>query len=879
MALQLDAALEYAARGWYIVPIHTPTSGSCSCNRQCGTNAGKHPRTMNGLKDATIEPQQILKWWSMWPDANVGIVTGAISDLVVLDIDNDGDQALDDLVDKNGALPATIESLTGGGGRHLLFAHPGGRVPCSSGKIGRGLDIRADGGYIVAPPSHHVSAADYRWELSSDPRSTELAVMPDWLAALIMIAPTAQTGAGQRAASVGINFPVSKAALQFTAFGAPMGQQRAAAVAAARSFLATGRQEDDVIDAIWRGFEQCEQNRNYPWTRSDAEQIVRDIASHNPTAPGPKLKIMPQMPPTMGEHLTDLGNAKRLVRRHVQDIRYCASWNQWLVWDGRKWHRDDTGEIYRLAKTTVLSIYEEAAQTLNDDERRELIRWARLSESQGHLMAMVELAATEPHIPVTADMLDSDPWLLNVLNGTMDLRTRAIKPYDRADNITKIAPVLFDSNAQAPLWDSFLSQIMGGNENLIGFLRRIVGYSLTGVVSEKAMPILYGTGDNGKTVFINTCLNLLGNDYADAAPRDLLVVKHNDEHPTVLADLMGKRFVATIETNMGRKLDEALVKQLTGRDRVKARRMRQDFFSFEPTWTIFYATNYKPTIGGTDKGIWSRVKIIPFNVSIPGPKQDKHLDDKLKLELSGILNWALDGCMEWQQIGLGEPLEIEETTANYRADMDLLGAFLSENCQMRSNDRVLKSELYARYVVWCKNGGERPESQRSFSGLVKDRGIAEKRGAHGKWLWLGVDFLPAAPLGNGIVSDEPAVTHVLQGDIGPHISCMNLPYRADNREVTQTCVTQQDYDNRKESTLENYKSFDDGRSVSSVIEHKDLTELDETYRNEITGDGGLAAVPVADLGVAQIDAEVYQALLRSGVSDAEARQKARVGMK
>jgi len=397
------------------------------------------------------------------------------------------------------------------------------------------------------------------------------------------------------------------------------------------------------------------------------------------------------------------------VARHGKDLRYCHPWAKWLVWDGIRWKEDDTAEVFRRAKDTVRAMYAEAADIEDDKRRQSFIEFVLKSESHFRLKAMLALAQSEPGIPVVPTELDKDPWLLNVKNGVIDLRTGELRPHRQKDMITKLAPVEYDPAARCPRWEQFLFEIMDGNENLVRFLQRAVGWSLTGDVSEHVLFILHGTGRNGKSTFLNTVLSLLG-DYGLAAAPELLMTRNNDRHPTELADLFGKRFVVAIETQEGKRFDESRVKQLTGADKIRCRRMREDFWEFWPTHKIWLATNHKPQVWGTDLAIWSRLKLIPFEVCFPDgdPRQDKELPKKLLAELPGILRWAVEGCLMWQREGLGIPDEVRSATDQYRDQQDVLAPFLADCCVISPEAKEQSSNLWDAYSEWCQENAEEP---------------------------------------------------------------------------------------------------------------------------------------------------------------------------
>ena len=345
---------------------------------------------------------------------------------------------------------------------------------------------------------------------------------------------------------------------------------------------------------------------------------------------------------------------------------------------------------------------------------------------------MQSLARSEPGIPILPDKFDTDQWALNCTNGTLDLRSGELRPHNRGDLLTNLCPVEFDPAATCPSWDRMVQTILGGDAELIAFVQRAVGFSLTGSVAEQMLFLLWGHGANGKSTFLNAILGMLGPDYGMQAPDGLLLAKRHDSHPTERADLFGKRLVSSAEVEDGRRLNEALVKQLTGGDRVRGRHMREDFWEFEPTHKLWLAVNHKPVIRGTDHGIWRRVKLIPFTVTIGPEDQDKDLPAKLKAELPGILAWAVRGCLDWQQHGLGEPEAVRAAVAQYRGEMDVLGTFLTECCVEGKGCTARAGDVYAAYKKWCEANGEYVASQTAFGTSIAERGIARRK-SNGIW--------------------------------------------------------------------------------------------------------------------------------------------------
>jgi putative DNA primase/helicase len=437
---------------------------------------------------------------------------------------------------------------------------------------------------------------------------------------------------------------------------------------------------------------------------------------------------------------TDYGNAQRLIARHGRDLRYCPSLGHWLVWDGRRWAVDITGKVTRRAKETVRSIYGEAEAAETAERRRELAAHAARSEAAARIRDLILLAQSEPGVPVTPDVLDADPWRLNVTNGTLDLRTGELRPHDREDGITRLVPVDYDPDAPCPVWEEVLTTILAGNERLIRFVQRAVGYTLTGDTGERMMFLLYGTGKNGKSTFLDTVRYTLA-DYAKRTPTETLLVKREGAIPNDVARLKGARMVYTAEGEEGRRLAEGFIKDATGGDVISARFLHGEWFEFRPEFKLWMATNHKPIIRGTDPAIWDRIRLIPFLVRIEKAIPRRVLMARLCAELPGILAWAVRGCLEWQRSGLDVPEEVAAATDAYRQEMDMVGRFLQEGCVFAPNARTGATVLYNAYKQWCEETGERTLTQQTFGTRLSERGLERKRGTGGKGGWWGIGLV------------------------------------------------------------------------------------------------------------------------------------------
>lgn len=437
---------------------------------------------------------------------------------------------------------------------------------------------------------------------------------------------------------------------------------------------------------------------------------------------------------------TDTSNAKRFVKLHGENVRWIKPWGKWLWWNGQRWAVDDTHRVEHWAKDVAVSLFEEIASLANElssEATEAAYRFARTTANERGIRNLLTLARGEAGIAVSPSIFDQHPMLLNCANGTVDLRTGQLLPHDRSHNLTKMAPVDFDPDASSFLWDQFIERIFDGNQPLIDYMQRSAGYWLTGDVSEQLMHIAWGGGANGKSTFIGTILAMMG-DYASKASDDLLVESTGDKHPTEKADLFGRRFVACVESGEGKRLAETVVKELTGGDAVRARRMREDFWEFLPTHKLLLATNHKPRVRGTDKGIWRRLKLVPFGVTIPDEEKDPLLPQKLLGELSGVLAWAVRGCLEWQRDGLREPVEVAGATSEYRAAEDVLAKFLNEHCVLAARETSRAKDVRRQYEEWCEDNGEKPVSGRRFWEYLENLGVQKYTSNGTCYLGLGL---------------------------------------------------------------------------------------------------------------------------------------------
>ena len=438
------------------------------------------------------------------------------------------------------------------------------------------------------------------------------------------------------------------------------------------------------------------------------------------------LYVIEGAPPPEQEANAPLFSDEELALRFVAEygigLRYVDAWGKWLylVPGACRWDKDEELLVYTLARKLCREVAAEAARDKNTTQQ-----CAKAIASAKTVNAVVQLARADERIAANVDQWDADPWQLNTLKGAIDLQgdgTVQFRPHDYHTKATAVAP----SDDACPLWLAFLDRITGGDRTLQDFLQRMAGYCLTGSTREHALFFLYGTGANGKTVFINTVSGVLGS-YAKTAPLETFTDTHNERHPTDLAMLRGARLVTAIETEQNRRWSEAKIKMLTGGDRVAARLMRQDFFEFTPAFKLLIAGNHKPGLRSVDEAIRRRINLIPFNVTIPPDERDPQLGEKLEAEWPGILQWMIDGCHMWIEQELAPPEIVRAATDRYLEAEDTLSAWLDECCEVDAQAWELGSTLYASWKAYAERSREYVGSKTAFNENLERHGFRPHR--------------------------------------------------------------------------------------------------------------------------------------------------------
>lgn len=824
----LAAATELAALGIRVFPVHglrrvpIPAGGDgdavttelrCTCGSASCPNSGKHPVGLlapNGSNSASTDLAQVAAWFRVsverpsWVPWNLGVATGG--GLVVVDAEAKsnrpdlptGLEVLDDWETWTGgsSLPPTRTIETGSGGLHLwLRVDPDLRIKPRN-RVLPNVDVKGDGGYVLAPPSVHASGGQYSVR---DPR--ELAYAPAPLRAWLLtvkggryVARRAAEGAFAPQphdydfhgilASAGCpaghrDYFVNDLCFRLRRAGATLEE---ASAALRREWIRMERPGHD--DFPW---DVCLYKLRRVWEEVEPGEVVELPAWRPSRALGAAIGIV--APDTLGvERLlgeledaageagelvggegelaesgglgaagtfelfdrpdltlqtTDTGNGIRFAQRMRDVVRYVPGEDRWYLWDGLRWAPDHLNRVMLLTSEIAKDLYVEAAGVANDEHRTQLTRWAQTTQAVARRQAMLTAAAAEVGIAVHADALDADPWLLVVRNGTLDLRTGLIRESLPTDLNTRRADVDFDAGATCPLWQKHVELVTGGDVGLQAWLRRAVGYTLTGSTGEHKVFFLQGTGNNGKSTFVDVVLRMLG-DYASKADENLIT--GTGGHPTQLADLRGARLIFVDETDREKKLAEQRIKMMTGRH-IKARFMRQDFFTYVPRFKLWIAGNHKPEIRGADEGIWRRLQLVPFDVEMSPDQKIIDYDQILMGELSGILNWALEGLRDWRELGqLGAPEAIVRATQEYRAEEDSIGLWLGEVARLGvKNAETPNGSLYESYRWWCHaNGVQDVKSNivlgRELAARGLERGSVKREGKMVR-VWYGIDLV------------------------------------------------------------------------------------------------------------------------------------------
>jgi len=705
----------YAAAGFKLFPVHSVENGICTCKdgRAC-QNPGKHPRVSEWQKKATSDMKQIDAWWKRWPEANIGIATGEGSGLAVVDVDDLRDlESLEMLYDD---LPRMVTTRTGSGGMHIFMKHPGGgrKIKSQAGVIdGFRIDARGEGGYIIAPPS--VNAKGSYTEASGILGETELPEIPDEWLPLLLDQGCRPSGRRERS---GLTVPemISEGSRNDTLFKF------------ACSLREKGCGEETIkasVEAL--NLEQCDP----PLDDDEVHTLVKSALQYKP---GPLPGTW--KPGTYPFRLTDLGNSEMLSTRLIGSFVWVPERKQWFYFNGMHWEADTCGALTQRAKVLIRDAQYQALSIHDERLRGDVLKQLTKLEDAARLKAALELLKDNAGMTRSIAGFDRDTMLLNVTNGTIDLRKGKLRDHRPEDYITKCCPVKYDPESRSEIWERFLEEIFLGDQYQITYMQKLFGYALTGRTTEEEMYFFRGSGANGKTKLVEAIKYVMG-PYCVPARTELLLAKDVNAIPNDIADLKGARLAIMSEPDAGKRLSESTVKSLTGGDTIKARKLYCDLFEFQMQAKLIMLSNHDLRAIGTDHGLWRRIAYIPFNYTVPADKQDKELQSKLENAASAILAWAVQGCLLWQKTGLQHTEKMKQAKEGYKQSQDAVRLFLEECCEEDETAKITKTDLYQNFKTWCLENGEYVITKRAFGQRLQEKGFEEKRDGAARW-WKGI---------------------------------------------------------------------------------------------------------------------------------------------
>jgi len=741
-----DFLASYIERGWVVIPVGY---------------RDKKP-LFDGWSEQTIEKviENLDRDFPPDKPTNVGVSLGAPSG-GLSDLDLDCPEALE-LADV--FLPPTLTfGRTSTPRSHRLYSCPGMdshkfqdpiTAKTQDGKVQKRMlvEIRSTGGQTVFPPSVH-------------PSGEPISFVAPWREPL-EIEPGALQAATQQLA----------AACLLARYW-PKGGRHDCQLALAGALLSDGWGEDQVIEVlsgICRIAGDEDRPKREATVRGTAEKVRageavtgwKQLGDHYEKRVLAKVKswLAVRVDPASFTTLspaTDLANARRLVQYFGQDLRHVRKWDRWLAWDGRRWKDGDVA-VYQYAKATAEKIYEEAAQAEARGDRefaKFLRKHAKDSCSAAAISNMIRLAKTEPQVAIEHDRLDTDSWLFNVENGTVDLRTGQLREHRREDLITKLCPFPYDPEADCPTWKKSFLEMMQDDQSLVDYVQVLLGYTVTASRREEMFVLMHGGGQNGKSKCVELWRDVIGDDYTVQVETKVLLHKeHGGDHPTGKASLLGKRLAVASEPGATARLAEDILKEISGGEKISARRMHEDFWDFTPTHTIWITTNHRPQIRGTDHGIWRRVIFIPFDVSFKG-RADNTLPEKWRAEAAGILAWILDGARAYLEVPNALSIIPERADAakqDYREEQDRLRDFTDACVELHEEGRVEFKLIYKTYLSWCAEESEQAVSRKAFGQMLTERGFKQDRDKKTKYR-LGLKLVGAHAALAGAQSFRPTI--------------------------------------------------------------------------------------------------------------------------
>lgn len=725
--------------GWQIFPCHSIQRGQCTCPKGINCQSpGKHPLTQNGFKDATASQETIRAWLARWPWCNWALATGRANGVVVIDIDprNGGFDSIEEYEQnrQDGPLPETLRSSTGGGGRHLFYAYPPDATikGDNRGRWLKGVDVKSDGGYVVLPEGEHFSGGRYAWV--------------NWGERPVLMPPDVVSDLSRQSAanSTRGDLPDTSEILK----GVPEGRRDDELFRlACRLRRQLGDGARDIVEmAILKAARGCSppfpdeealRKVEQAW-RQDHDDSFVDWATGAPSG-----QLDADKGITTRHPLTDLGNGKRYIEEYGRDVTYVSGWG-WMVWTDVGWQRDDMGWTAALTHNLSELVIDEARQLEAEGADMKTLgryaEWARRCQAVGTMNNALSVAKDEPEIRRSVVAFDAEDHLLSCRNGIVDLRDGSIRLPDRNDLVTKNTGVIYDPEFQLPEWEQFLWDSCNGDEELMEYMRRACGYSLTGRHEDECLFMIWGPPASGKSTLLDAMHAALGS-YATATSPDTFMWTKGGQQPQVeLARMAGMRLVSMSETKQGQAFNENLIKAVTGDSRITGKFLYENPFEFEPKFKLWIGTNHTPM--ARDDGLWRRIKLIKFPNAVPPEKRSKKLKIMLRdPDVGGkaVLAWAVKGAMEWYRDGLKQPLPVTAAVFEYHQEQDQMQQFVDECVRQSDGTNTALNAAYMAYRIWCSNVGViRMPSRQQFATMMRDKGFKTILDEGNREMYIGI---------------------------------------------------------------------------------------------------------------------------------------------
>lgn len=685
-----EIATGYAKRGWRVFP--------------CQPRNKQPLRGSNGYLDAVTDCGKIAEWWTAIPDANVAIACGDASGIVVIDVDVSDSKCGMESWQRLKAefdLPDTLTARTGSGGLHLFFGNPRGLTNSNAALKDRYpyLDVRGEGGYVIAPGSVHPDGGIYEWIEGNAP----IAPLPDKLREFLQQKRATRTTPSGLASNV-----VGK------------GGRNNFLTSTAGKMRRHGLDAEAILAALLSVNErECQP----PLSQDEVRTIAYSVARYEPKSE---------------ERFTELFAAETFIKLHGDNIRYHLGTKKWLLWSGERWESSADEQVLALVSQLGRHFAREAERINDDDHRNALLKFANTVEKQASIRSILKLAAANEMIWIRASDLDNDLYLINFRNGTLDLRSGKLGQHSRLHYITTMVDMDFDPEASAPRWEQFLSEVFSGRPEELDYLQRYLGYGLCGDVSDQSMMLWVGLGANGKSVLASAIRDTLSG-YAEEVAPESLIAQGPKSTRSDLVRLRSARLVFSSETNEDQKMDESLLKRLSGGDSIVARTLYATEESFRPTFRLVLLTNSFPSFTGDDSAIWRRLRVVEFKRIFALSEQDAHLGQKLATEKQGIMAWLVSGFLRYQKVGLKPTAAMTEHLQSLRESADSVGTFIASNCREGAGRKVRAKVLYQRFTSWCIEEGLPVISQKRLGGALTRKGFRSRK-SNGVTIWDGLEL-------------------------------------------------------------------------------------------------------------------------------------------